>query len=132
MYRYHYLSIVISDTFQIISTCGRNSPLICGENAVSEKMFLIYSDFDEKIAIINVNVNQINDYFLYHKNQHMILDTCGTECLTVDLGIGSDISDTARTLDILVIFSCLRICYLLPSIKEPILIYYVHNLFKFL
>ena len=48
IYKHHYLSIVISDTFQIISTCGRNSPLICGENAVSEKMFLIYSDFDEK------------------------------------------------------------------------------------
>ena len=30
----------------------------------------------------------------------MILDTCGSECLTVDLGIGSTITDTTRTLDI--------------------------------
>ena len=64
------------------------------------------------------------EYFLYRKNQHMILDTCGTECLTVDLGLGSDTSDTARTLDIRVMFSCFCINHLLPTLK-PILIYYI-------
>ena len=65
----------------------------------------MYLDCEKKVfAFINLNVNQMYEYFLYHKNQHMILDTCGTECLTVDLGLGSDTSDTARTLDIRVIF----------------------------
>ena len=36
----------------------------------------------------------------------MILDTCGSECLTVDLGIGSTLTDTTRTLDIRVRAFC--------------------------
>jgi len=58
-----------TDTFQIVSPSGRNSPLICGDN----------------------------------DNQHMILDTCGTECLTVHLGIGTTTSSATRELDIRVI-----------------------------
>ena len=86
----------------------------------------MYLDCEENLlAVINVNVNQMYEYLLCHKNQHMILDTCGTECLTVDLGLGSDTSDTARTLDIRVIFSCFHLCYLLPTLcyQETILIY---------
>ena len=90
----------------------------------------MYLDCEENLlAIVNLNVNQMYEYLLYHKNQHMILDTCGTECLTVDLGLGSDTSDTTRTLDIRVIF----FMFLYMSFttyytwyKEPILIYYNH------
>ena len=73
------------------------TPIICGTNQVNYMLEVIEISFTIELYKLSL----FYDRFHIFQGQHMIVDTDGSSCLTVNFGIGAGTTDT-RQWDIMV------------------------------